>query len=302
MPEAKKAQIILDEIENKELTLKQIKEITGSGTNINNIRKALHKLLINGLIEPCGYDGTCDSFKFDCFTFRLVEPGKNRWNPIYIKSLLDKPQENYHEIREIFRNTIKKINKIYEDEKVAFIDSILKMPLKKALEEGYVNPERVFEVEISIVNDEKINTPITLKEYSIKHPGAMIWYFKKQFITQFAITEKTNKFPYFPIIIIDKDDNGTKDEVLDKVYKLRFMSLPIKHEDYLFKKLVIGAIKDNGEKGDEHRWQLAHKLVLDSDSLILLIKELDFIFDTAVDESFDLPRFFPVKYENIAKE
>jgi len=244
-----------------------LKQQCGQGNKITNLRKAFHRLLTEGLIEIKGYNKECKSFKLDCFMFRKTD-GKYK-NPIYVRRLLENPFEgnNFLKIRDIFRNRIVEINQIFLSETELLAECIEQMPLRVAIDADYIGIEEDYGKE-----------DVKFSDILVEHPEAKIWYFKKPFKSKLAPlkTDFNGDPPYF---IWGKKldlDANCKKMFIKKNYVDHFNFLPVSEEKehFLFRNIVIEALKEEVDKKDERLWLLASKLTEDGPGLIQFVKKL----------------------------
>ena len=165
MRKSKYEPLILEKLENGPASIGTLKEVCGTGNKISPLRKTLNTLLKKGVIELSGYKKDCKSFNTDCFMVKKSE-SKNE-NPIYVKGLLDDPLEgdNYFKIQEIFKKRIELINQIYYEDIKRLEDIQGEMPLKEAIDSGYINPgERYVKYKLSYDDDTDEWTEMTFGE------------------------------------------------------------------------------------------------------------------------------------------
>jgi len=255
--------LILEKLESGPLSLKDLKKECGQGNTINNLRKPLHRLLKDEKIEIRGYDEQCETFNIDCIMIQKVDTQFN--NPIYVKSLLDKPLEsdNYSKIQILFKNRIENINQIYQAEIKELTDIQGKMTLKEAMKLGYIDPDEEYQ-------DFAGKKEITFAEILNEYPNTELWYLKRNFSSKIGIIHTSildgRKYPYFGGIrgkrLKYEGDYGNKRSFIDS-YKKFFSHLPIDKftEQSFFTHFVLNVLKEEGEDAEERKWRLASDLV-----------------------------------------
>jgi hypothetical protein len=285
MAKSKYIPLILEKLDSGPLSLRTLKQECGQGNTINNLRKPLHRLLLEGKIEIKGYDEGCKTFNIDCIMIKKVDTQFN--NPIYVKGLLDKPLEsdNYSQIQTIFNKRIEKINQIYHSEIKELKDIQGTMPLKDAIKLEYIKPDDVYEK----FPDQK---DITFGDILEEYPNAEAWYLKKDFQSKIGIIHTSildgKNYPYFGGIRgkrINYDGNyGEKRSFVDS-YENYLSHLPIDKfaEQSLFTHFVIGVLKEKGEDREDRMWALASDLTeidltLFVDKLRVISPEFPLIF------------------------
>ena len=285
MKESNYTPIIIETIGENGASIGTIKNACGQGHRITNIRKALFGLLMDGIIEVNGFDEKCKAFKTDCIMFKKVNP--NYRNPIYVKKLLEDPLEgnNYDEIQKVFKNRIEQINRIFQSEVTHLEECIDKIPLEKAIESKQVGPEVIAERRNIKINNKMETKVITLVELLKNHPHAEIWYLKKKFYSDLGVIMYSSSgnppyFEYWSGVKLDLTGNETKKDFVQRYFGKHF-SLPINEwsEQELFKHLVIGALKEDGNDRDETLWELAFGLTDDGSGMIKFVKKLSLYLD-----------------------
>lgn len=290
MKESKYVPVILESLNERSVSIGTLKKNCGQGKKITNIRKALHQLLREGLIEINGYDSGCKTFNYDCIMVKKVETNFN--NPIYIKELLDNPlkNDNYSKIQEIFSKKIKMVNNIYNEELIKLNKLEGSMRLNKAIEEGNIKKDQIYREEFL---DERYYDPEDPKyakigqqiieenpqtgNSRIKHriivedilkldPKARIHFLKAPFTSQIAIHIIQEKFPYFGHYkkLNYCDEEYCYSDSFLRDYKIYLSHLPIDKvdEQILFNKFVIGALRGNSmyKNKEDLLWELATDL------------------------------------------
>ncbi|MCC7551566.1 MAG: hypothetical protein KO316_08820 [Methanobacterium sp.] len=307
MPKSKYKPIILKILDERPASLRTLKELCGKNSNI---RKSLHGLLKEGIIEINGYDNTCESFKESCMMFKKVD--SNYKNPIYVKRLLDNPMDgdNYIKIRKIFKTRIEQINKIYIDESRQLEEIVEKMPLKDAINNRYIRKDTTHQIVTWTKQDKQwwldINEKIrggssndeinrsfinknnkknhlqkkdTLEDVLKKYPNAGIWYFKKPFRSEIVMIETENYNNSTNLRFTTQIDvNGTesKKDFVKRYYQNHFNGLPITDwaEEFLFRNFVIGSLKCQKEDKEEILWNTALDLTENGTTLINLVAQI----------------------------
>lgn len=292
------APIILETIGNGSASIGTLKEKCGQGNKITNIRKALYTLLKDKKIEINGYDKECTCFNYNCIMLKKVN--SEYTNPIYIKSLLDKPLEdtNYSKIQQIFKKRIDDINQIYYNE-IQTLDSITdKMPLKEAIKSGYIKSDEIYR-QYNVTKDpnkEGKLKRVTFNDFLKRHPESEIFYLKVNFQTELAVVDyiKTMKFPYFgnhkylEYDGYDKDKNAMMRIRRRKFvgrYKSHFNHLPINEMDEkrLFDYFIISSLRENAKNRDDQLWSLASDLADDKHiNFVEKMRVLEYIYDAEI--------------------
>lgn len=287
MKESKYTPIILEELEDGPASIGTLKEKCGQGSKITNIRKALYQLLKNGLVEVNGYNLGCKNFNYDCIMLKKVET--NFDNPIYVKGLLDDPirGNNFSKIRNLFKKRIEKVNQCYYDEIKELEEIQGKMPLKDAIDRGFVDAHKTQHRAGRPGNKESIS----FGDMLIKYPDAQIFFLKKRFISKIAnISRPVNMtYPYFSRRLEYSGSRYGEGNDFVESYKNYLNHLPINDfwEDILFNHFVIGALRINGEEKESALWNLAKTL---TENLTLFVDELkvvDYIAETLADNEYD---------------
>lgn len=303
MPKSKYKPIILKRLDEGPASLRTLKELCGKNSNI---RKSLHGLLKEGVIEINGYDKTCKSFKESCMMFKKVD--SNYKNPIYVKRLLDNPMEgnNYIKIRKVFKARIDQINHIYMDESRQLEEIVEKMPLKDAIDKGYIEKDNVHQKFIfekmsktwmfkvndkskGVITSDEIKPPsdyneedegplqldITLEHVLNKYPQAEIWYFKKPFQSEIVGMEDTSysKNNFVFTTRVDVKGTETKKYFVKTYYQAHFHEFPINDwaEEFLFRDIIINSLKYQKEDKEEILWNTALDLTENGITLINLV-------------------------------
>jgi hypothetical protein len=293
MKESEYAPIILKTIGDNGASVGTLKKACNQGNKITNIRKALYRLLKEGKIEINGYDTEFNNFSYDGIILKKVN--SNYTNPIYVKGLLDYPlkDDNYFEIQRIFKKRIDLINQLYNEDIKRLSNIMDKMPLKEAIESGYITSEYVytgFTIHKDLNDKKGEKEKLIFEDLLIEHPETEIWYLKDKFSTSLAYsyTFNTNKdSPYYfsrrPLLKYE-GRHGER-TFLDRYKEYFHDNLPIGslQERQLFNHFVIGALKEKGEKKDERLWELASDL---TDQILFFVKKLD-ILDYIHDYEWD---------------
>lgn len=328
MPKSKYKPIILKRLDEGPASLRTLKELCGKNSNI---RKSLHGLLKDGIIEINGYDNTCDSFKESCMMFKKVD--SNYKNPIYVKRLLDNPMDgnNYIKIRKLFKTRIEQINQIYWDESRQLEEIVEKMPLKDAINQGYIKKDRVHqkfildkklerwmhrvtgesrgvfsfgEIKPPVIDDNEegpLQKNITLEDVLNKYPNAEVWYFKKPFESEIVAIENisySKKNNFRVTTRIDVNETETKKDFVKIYYQDHFQVLPINDwaEEFLFRNFVIGALKYQKEDKEEVLWNTAIDLTEKGTTLINLVAQIIYAeYDAEYDKLIEQREFNTIR-------
>jgi len=290
MKESKYVPVILDSLENRAVSIGTLKDNCGQGNKITNIRKALHQLLRNGVIEINGYDLGCKTFNYDCIMVKKIETNVD--NPIYVKGLLDNPllDDNYSKIRELFKKRIETINQIYHHELEELNEIQGKIPLKDAIDKGYVSSDKYHHTE-GPRNEVK---KVTLGEMLKRHPDAQIFFLKRRFDSQIANITRPYKvdYPYFSGRLNFKTSSNRFIKGTDipnsgflNSYRNYLIHLPINDfwEKELFQYFVIGALRTEGEEREDRLWRLAITLTQDLASFVQKLEVIDFLSENMAD-------------------
>ena len=247
---------ILEKLDKGPATIGTLKKECKQGKKITNLRKTFHKLLKEGIIEVNGYDKEGESFKLDNILFKKVD--RNYKNPIYVKGLLDNPLEdnNYFKIQQIFKTRMSEINQIYWAEIKELENITGKMPLKEAIDLGYIKLEDTYT---------KDDAPIMCADILKEYPQAKLLYLKRAFASKIACTTcptPRKSFFFSQRNVIELFEGDKRLISFADRYESFFSHLPIDeyHEQNLFKHFVIGALREKGEEKEKHLWELASDL------------------------------------------